>query len=173
MESVFISNYEGIYKITDTGDVISCCRIIRDFGRVRILKERKLKPAEDRKGYLYVSLCKDGTSKIHKIHRLVAKSFVKNPHNKLQVNHKDGNVKNNNFKNLEWVTSAENIKHAYDNNLISPLVGELNPASKLTIAQVAQIRRMHDLGESYLSLSKKFGVSKTQIGRIVKRRSWK
>lgn len=32
----------------------------------------------------------------------------------MEVNHKDGNTWNNDISNLEWVTQAENIKHAHD-----------------------------------------------------------
>jgi len=64
------------------------------------------------KGYLKVRLNKGGKSKHFKVHRLVAKHFLQNPHNKPQVNHKDHNKTNNHISNLEWHTDLENRTHA-------------------------------------------------------------
>lgn len=47
------------------------------------------------------------------IHRLVGAAFVKNPHNKPQINHKDMDILNNNDWNLEWVTNLENQRHRH------------------------------------------------------------
>jgi hypothetical protein len=72
---------------------------------------RILKPQIDRYGYVYVSLANKGFNKKKKVHRLMAEIFVENPQNKKEVNHKDGNPKNNLAENLEWVTHFENQTH--------------------------------------------------------------
>lgn len=60
----------------------------------------------------------NGKSKTVMIHRMVAETFIPNPENKSIVNHKDGDTHNYHVSNLEWVTSSENSKHAYDTGLI-------------------------------------------------------
>jgi hypothetical protein len=64
-------------------------------------------------GYIYVRV----NIKKFAIHRLVALMFISNPGNKSFVNHIDGNKTNNCVDNLEWVTSSENSKHNYTNNI--------------------------------------------------------
>lgn len=111
----WINNYEGDYQISNKG-------------RIKSFKTNKigkiLKPKKDGKDkYLMICLCKNGNKKYYLIHRLVAETFIPNPENKLQVNHIDGNKKNNKVDNLEWVTCSENINHAYENDLNSKQVG--------------------------------------------------
>jgi hypothetical protein len=65
-------------------------------------------------GYNRIKL--DG--KFYYVHRLVAQTYLPNPENKLEVNHIDGNKKNNMLCNLDWMTRSENMKHACDNGLI-------------------------------------------------------
>ena len=94
------------YYITDTGDVYSS-----KYNNTKKIK--KLTPWVTNSGYLMVDLNKNN-KKTHKlIHRLVAEAFIPNPENKPQVNHKNGNKRDNNIKNLEWATSSENNLHAY------------------------------------------------------------
>ena len=65
------------------------------------------------RGYLKVNLHKNNISETRYVHRLVAEAFIENPENKVTVNHKDGDKKNNSSSNLEWATYSENHKHSY------------------------------------------------------------
>lgn len=65
-------------------------------------------------GYLTVNISL-GSRKHRKtflVHKAVAETFISNPENKPQVNHKDLNKINNNSLNLEWMTNKENCIHA-------------------------------------------------------------
>lgn len=90
-----IEEYEGLYQVSS-------------LGIVKNSKGRILKQGKSNKGYLKVNLCKEGKKKTFNIHRLVAQTFIPNPHNYPCVNHKDENPANNNVKNLEWCTVKYN-----------------------------------------------------------------
>ena len=93
-----IKNYEG-YAVSTWGRV-------RNTITGDILYQEK-----HDKGYMRVKLFRDHKRHNLKVHRLVAEAFVPNPDHKPQVNHKDGNNRNNSFTNLEWVTDEENKAH--------------------------------------------------------------
>ena len=63
------------------------------------------------KGYLYVSLCKDGKIKSIYVHRLLAKAFIPNLENKTEINHINGIKTDNRIENLEWCSPKENSIH--------------------------------------------------------------
>lgn len=90
---------------------------VSNYGKVKNLKNKVLKLREDRNGYLIAYLYNDGIMKCKKVHRLVAEAFIPNPKGKTQINHKDGNKKNNKVINLEWCTNKENIAHAWATGL--------------------------------------------------------
>ncbi len=91
---------------------------ISNYGSVRNDKTGKiLKLAIDRYGYYKINLREKLKNRYATVHRLVAETFIPNHENKPQVNHKDGNKLNNTLDNLEWVTNAENVIHAYENKL--------------------------------------------------------
>lgn len=113
-----IPNYEGLYQVSNLGDVRSLDRVVivkskTGISYSQIRKGKILKPS-DNGGYLYVNLCKDCVSTTHFIHRLVAEAFVINVDTNIyvEVNHKNGNKHRNVFNNLEWVTPSENMQHA-------------------------------------------------------------
>ena len=99
-----IPNYNGDYLASEDGRIYST------------LLNRFLKPyKEKRKGYMVVHL-KDG---VKKVHRLVAMTFLDNPDNLPQVNHKDEDKTNNSVENLEWCTNEYNSNYGTKGERIS------------------------------------------------------
>ena len=96
-----VKDYEGHYQVSDKGRVRSL-----KFG-----KERILKPRRDGWGYLQVNFCKNGEQKKFKVHRLVAQTFILNPNNLTEVNHRDEDKTNNKVENLEWCSSKYNSNY--------------------------------------------------------------
>jgi hypothetical protein len=103
-----IKGYENCYKVSELGQIYS------------IKSNKILKQQKQVNGYLYVSLCKDGSVKPHRVHRLVVENFIDNTKNKPQVNHIDSDRTNNNLNNLEWVTVSENLSHAFKYGKLRP-----------------------------------------------------
>ncbi len=113
------------------------------------------------------------------VHRLVLEAFCGVDPERSEVNHKDGDRRNNNLNNLEWVTRAENIRHCM--NVLgthSPpppntMRGEESPVSKLTTDDVRTIRRLYESGAASMAqLTKQYPVCRAQIGRIIRRERW-
>lgn len=69
-------------------------------------------------GYLTVSLGKRLPGQF--VHSIVAEAFVPGYKPGLDVDHIDGNKKNNRADNLKWRTRSENIKRAYEMGLATP-----------------------------------------------------
>lgn len=122
-----IKNYEGLYEVSNTGKVKSLKRTVKSYNdwdrtfneKILTLHSSKLTKRHPKPMY-HVELWKDNKRKVMMIHRLVAETFIPNPDGKPQVNHIDGNRKNNCVDNLEWVTNQENSQHAYKTGLAKP-----------------------------------------------------
>lgn len=114
-----VKNYEGLYEVSNLGRVRSLDKTVRAQSGVRVIKGRTMRLKVERSGYLRVMLVsKVGQKgKTHYAHRLVALSFLSKKEKKDEVNHIDGNKKNNILSNLEWCTRSENELHAYKTGL--------------------------------------------------------
>ena len=111
-----IQGYEGVYQISNLGEIKSLERmIVTNDNITKKIKEKILKPCLRKNGYYGIVLKKDDKSKYYAIHRLVAQHFIPNPNNLPQVNHKDENKINNCVENLEWCTSQYNINYGTHN----------------------------------------------------------
>ncbi len=105
-----VKGYEGYYQVNP-------------FGEIRRLHKhtanRKLKAVLDKDGYLYVCLSRNGISKNHRVHRIVAEAFLEKNNTHSQINHKDENKQNNHYTNLEWCDCIYNNNYGTRNRRIS------------------------------------------------------
>lgn len=167
-----VIGFEGYYQVSDSGKIRGLDRI-DTLGRK--VKGKILSVRTDKDGYLLVTLVKNNNAKTKKVHRVVAESFLQNPNNLPEVNHIDGDKRNNSVKNLEWCTHKENHVHARKTGLIQQK-GEKSVNHKLTTDAVHFIREMYKRGDSVYgccALANKFNVSQATISRVVKGKRWK
>jgi hypothetical protein len=147
---------------------------ISSYGNLRnIAKQTKPYRHLHKQGYWYAQYKSKGKAKSVKVHRLVAKAFLANPLNKRCVNHKDAVKTNNHVDNLEWVTHLENSQHAYANNLVPALIGELNGRALINEELVHKICRAYVDGMSPKSVIDIFGVTRNQAIKIKCKTTWK
>jgi hypothetical protein len=160
-----INGFEGIYQISDNGQVMSYKKI-----RPMLLKNRV-----NAFGYHHVSLRKDGKATEKLVHRLVAEHFI-DGETKETVNHIDGNKINNHASNLEWATREEQMTHAYKNKLKAPAHGHTNGNSVLTEKEVIEIRSIYKARSKEFgmrALAKKYKVSESTIDKLVRNKTYK
>lgn len=96
-----IQGYEGYYQVSTQGRV-------RNSRRGKILGASK-----QGSGYIQTMLSKNAVRSYPLVHRIVAQTFIPNPENKPQINHKNGDKTDNRVENLEWCTMSENLHHRH------------------------------------------------------------
>ena len=159
----FIPEIKDYYTITSDGLIYS--------DNSGLMKTR------DRAGtdYQIINLSKlDGSKRTFRVHRLVMMAFnpVENM-NELEVNHIDGNKKNNKIENLEWCTASENQIHAFKTGLNKPRRGEESNFSKLTEDDVKKIFELREKGLLQKEIAEIIGCTKSNISCILRKKSWK
>jgi len=164
-----INGFEGNYEVSTEGRVRSLSRRLKSRYGSRLKIGKVLKTAVNGSGYKYVSLSKEGKASSHRVHKLVARTFI--PITDVEVNHKDGDKLNNFSTNLEWCSRSQNAIHAYKNNLLV-----LNPErmsfAKLTWDQVKKMRSLYRSGSSIGELKTHFNMSRKQTSDIVNHKAW-
>lgn len=116
-----------------------------------------LRPALLRMGYLGVAPSINGKNVTHYVHVLVAEAFVPKVAGATSVNHKDGVKQNNHAENLEWMTQADNVRHAMQMGLAPS--GHRHYRAKFTPEMLTAIKADRASGLSYSQLAAKYGVS--------------
>lgn len=184
MEEVNFSDHKLIpgtyrrYSIDTNGNVYS---FPKKQGKDNYTSKGKfLKPQVLPSGYVRVSLSINGKSKSHLIHRLVARTFIRNHDNKPTVNHIDGDKKNNNVYNLEWATYSENHLHAFKNGLMK-ISDKCKEFARVNIKKASMLNRKlsiddaSEICEAYATgiftqedLAIPFGVNRKTISNLVR-----
>lgn len=170
-----IEGYDGIYKVSTLGRVLSCERIVRNGSSFRKVVEKIKSPTISRGGYLSVTLFNAGRrgAKTFYVHRLVAETFLPKEVGRGYVNHKNGVKTDASLENLEWVSFSENMVHAYENGLVVSSKGESAGKSVLKEIDVHEIRKMYKSGIPQPEIAKKFGVHQSNISLIVTGKTWR
>jgi len=126
-----IPGYEGLYKVSDLGNVLS------------VRRDRMLKPGLSH-GYRTVVLCDEAKRSTTKVHQLVAMAFLKHKRCGMTkvVDHIDGDKENNKLSNLQILSHRGNIQKA----------DRKNKSSKFTGVTFHKGRQMY---RAYIDVSKK------------------
>jgi hypothetical protein len=126
---------------------------------------RLLQPYLNHAGYPTIALQHAGSRPKFFVHRFVALAFVPGYFDGATVNHIDGDKTNNRADNLEWVSLAQNTVLQWQTGLVN-VRGERHPSSKLSDAQVREIKQRLDSGEGQTPLSREYGVSVALVSKI-------
>lgn len=112
-----IEGYENLYQVSNMGRVRSLDRWVSTVdGKKQLYKSKILTSQYNEHGYNQICLSKNGTTKTHKLHRLIAKAFLPNPENKPCIDHINTIRTDNRVENLRWCTHSENLSNSITKN---------------------------------------------------------
>ena len=135
-----IPGYDGLYRVSNFGDVISCSRDVftgsGDKRRIIKLKEKRLNPS-NRKGYKVVNLRKDNKTLTIGVHQLVLWAFVGVQQKGIEVRHLNSNPSDDRLENLRYGTKSENMQDAVE---LGTLVFSRSKLSRKDVEEIAKAK---------------------------------
>lgn len=163
-----------VYRGVDLGDYY----LVSDDGQIKGVKSgRTRRQTISKKGYMLcaISLGSRKNKTCIRVHKAVAETFIQNPEKKPEVNHLDGNKRNNCVTNLEWVSPKENTRHATETGLRKTIIGEQNGNSKLNNEIVAWAKSVfipNDKEYGLRALSRRLGVDHSTLHSALAGKTW-
>jgi len=149
METEIWKSLPGVagVEVSTFGRVRTLDKVVSSEKITQFIKGRVLKQNDNNCGYLQVNIPIDGKWALKLVHRLVAETFISNPENFLQVNHRDCDRTNNNVENLEWCTASYNQKYR-EKYGVSQTEAAGHPvfAVNLNTLKVSRFRSQHEAG---------------------------
>lgn len=154
-----VVGYEGIYKVSNYGNLIS-------------VKKNKRMSLCQNLGYPRVSLCNEGRKNNVNVHVMVMAAFVGKREEGIVINHINGIRSDNRLCNLEYCTQSHNCSWEFQSGRRS-LKGEKNTQSKLTESQVLEIVEIRKVNKTpYRQLAPMYDVHFTCISNIFNGHNW-
>jgi hypothetical protein len=154
------------YEVSSLGNVRSWKPLGMEKGRP--LKARILAPETSWEGYRMAHLRNSTGRKRAKVAALVLLAFVGPRPNGMVVAHTNGNAIDDRLENVRYATQRENIHDKFRHGTV--MFGEGHTNHKLTAEKVIAIRQSN---KSHPATALEFGVSKSLVSAIRKRRIWK
>lgn len=172
-----VVGWEGLYEVSNMGHVRSVTRRFLDArGRKRVFQGQPLRLIVQGKGYhatrRKVSLIHQERRILRAVHHLVLEAFVGPRPEGYSTNHRDGDPTNNRVENLEWVTYAENNRHALATGL-SKQRGATHSRAILTEDDVRCMRRLYAEGVGSTAIARRFSLHLSTVNNVVRRQWWK
>ena len=168
-----VLGYEGLYKVSNKGNVFSVGRVSSQGKKCGGLT---LNPRNVGAGYLQVSLYKNGKMKGEYVHRLVAEAFIPNPESLPQINHIDEVKVNNELSNLEWCTREYNNNYGTRVERFTQALSKKVRAVNVETGEVVTFNSTQEAGRKGYSNSSVSaacrGVYNTGGGNLYKGHKW-
>jgi hypothetical protein len=149
---------QGMLRITPKGEIWKLAAI--SGGKKKISITPKRAECKLKNGYLGITVCMNGRQFLLLAHRAVWTILVGRIPGGMDINHKDGNKRNNDPKNMEVVTRSENLYHAVRTGL--------KPYNRIVPVVSMEAKRLRAAGLSYSQIAKQLKVSQTTAFKAVR-----